>query len=131
RGQRTVVVERTEIAAGASGRSAGFLMRGMAESYAVATRALGRELARLAWHWSEENLELLKADGAASLASFRSMPSCLLALDDDEADDLEQSAAMLRADGFDVAFPWTADDAVFAAGRPRAALLNPRDAAAN
>lgn len=131
RGLNTVVVERAEVAAGASGRSAGFLMRGMAESYAATARALGRQQARLVWQWSEENLELLKADGAAGLASFQSAPSCLLALNDEEAGDLEQSAAMLREDGFEATFPWRADDTVFAAGHLHAALLNPRDAAVN
>jgi gamma-glutamylputrescine oxidase len=128
---RAIIIERSEIAAGASGRSAGFLMRGMAESYAAAADALGRDRARKAWQWSEENLSLLKADGAVSLPSFRNAPSCLLALTEADAADLERSAAMLREDGFAVEHPWQCDDTVFASGRVRAALLNPHDAAVN
>ncbi len=131
RGQRVVVIERADVAAGASGRNAGFLMRGMAESYAVAAGAIGREVARLAWRWSEENLEILRRDGAADLPSFRAAPSCLLALRDADVEDLERSAAMLREDGFDFEFPWRAGDAIFASGRVRAALSNPHDAAVN
>lgn len=131
RGQRVVVIERADVAAGASGRNAGYLMRGVAESYAAAAGAIGREAARLAWRWSEENLEILRSDGAADLPSFRVAPSCLLALNDADAEDLERSAAMLREDGFGVEFPWQTDDAIFASGRVRAALNNPHDAAVN
>src|SRR5690606_12324468 len=92
RGLKVVVIERAEIAAGASGRSAGFLMRGMAETYAAAADALGRERARTVWRWSEENLELLIGDGAEGLSSFRRAPSCLLALNDADAGDLERSS---------------------------------------
>jgi gamma-glutamylputrescine oxidase len=130
RGMNAVIIERHTPAWGASGRNAGYLMRGMAESYALAADTLGRERAQAIWRWSEDNLKALRALGASSLPRFADRPSCLTALDDNEADLLRRSEAMLREDGFAVetlAPPQTLDP-LWQSGRPIFALLNPSDA---
>src|SRR6056297_2243378 len=67
RGLSVVVLERHTAGSGASSRNAGFLMRGMAESYKVACDTLGSDTARNIWRWSEENLRGLQSEGAAEL----------------------------------------------------------------
>src|ERR1700694_2534415 len=51
----TVLVERKHLAAGASGRNAGFLLAGVADCYAEAVRIYGREKAREVWQITDEN----------------------------------------------------------------------------
>src|ERR1700736_1287693 len=56
-----VLVERDRVAAGASGRNAGFLLAGVAACYAAAVRTYGRERARTIWGFTVETHELLAA----------------------------------------------------------------------
>ena len=131
-GLSVVVLERHAIGAGASTRNAGFLMRGMAESYAVAARELGRERARDIWRLSEDNLRLLiDRFGIDALPSFQRIPSSLVAVDDDEAADLRASADMLREDGFRVEMQTEGSDTLWRNRAPSLALVNPDDAAIN
>src|SRR5260370_27666406 len=55
RDMKAVLVERAHIAAGASGRNAGFLLAGVADSYAEAVLSFGRELAREIWEMTLVN----------------------------------------------------------------------------
>src|SRR6266851_6676063 len=55
RGMDAVLVERAYIAAGASGRNAGFLLAGVADNYAAAVRTYGRSRAREIWLMTLEN----------------------------------------------------------------------------
>src|SRR6266705_6373747 len=55
RGVDAVLVERSHLASGASGRNAGFLLAGVADCYAEAVRIFGREKAREVWHITAEN----------------------------------------------------------------------------
>jgi gamma-glutamylputrescine oxidase len=130
RGVDAVIVERERVGAGASGRNAGYLMRGMAESYSVACDMYGRERARAVWAWSEENLAALRALGAAEAAGFEDRASCLVALGEGEEGELRRSAEMMADDGFDTALvePPGASDAVWRSGRARVGLVNPGDA---
>ena len=102
RGLRTAVVERGAVGSGASTRNAGFLMRGAAENYEAAIGLYGRELARLVWRWTEENLAGLRAEGIGALPSYRAVPSCLLALEEEELAELTRSQDLMREDGFRV-----------------------------
>lgn len=133
RGARAAVLERGALGSGASGRNAGFLMRGAADNYAAAARAYGRERARLLWRWTEENLEGLKAEGIERADGYQAVPSCLLALSQEELDELRTSFSMLEDDGFDVGWvdrgqdsPWSSRSSGALGG-----LLNPHDAACN
>lgn len=131
RGLRPLIVERAHIGAGASSRNAGFLMRGMAENYAVAVRDHGPDLARTMWRWTEENLAINLSRGIGTLASFRPTPSCLLALDEGERAELHESFDMLRADGFEAVWLDQHDDSAWSPSGALGGLVNPGDASAN
>lgn len=131
RRRNVLVAESRFVGAGASGRNAGFLMRGIAENYALAADQHGRDLARTLWQWSEENLRILTEAGAGSLPSFRPTPSCLLAFDPAEKDLLSRSCEMLRDDGFDARWLERHDDPPWRAGGALAGLVNPADASIN
>jgi glycine/D-amino acid oxidase-like deaminating enzyme len=103
-------------------------MRGAAENYFLACREMGRDRAGLVWKWTEENLEGLRSEGIERLDSYRRVPSCLLAMDEEELDQLRRSESMLREDGFEAAWIDRGDDAAWATGKPLGGLLNPRDA---
>jgi len=131
RGKRVVLVEAGEIGAGASGRNAGYLIRGAADNYAQACRAYGRERAAQLWRWTEGNLKALKAEGLESLPGFEYRPSCLIALGDEEEEHLRESAELLQEDGFDAELLGAGDgpdDSLWRTGRVRAGLVNPGDA---
>jgi glycine/D-amino acid oxidase-like deaminating enzyme len=111
---RGVLVERHHIAAGASGRNAGFLLAGVAESYADAVRIYGRERARDTWQMTIENhtaeIEAIRGQDVG----HRRQGSQILASGEDEAALLAESAQLLNEDGFEASWD----------GR---ALINPRD----
>jgi glycine/D-amino acid oxidase-like deaminating enzyme len=130
-GMRTLVLERNTLASGASGRNAGFLMRGMAENYAVAIEQYGRDRARAAWRLSEDNLKDLTALGIEELRSFQRIPSVLLALEDKERDQLRASMDLMREDGFDALWVDDGADAAWSSGLALGGLVNPHDGAVN
>lgn len=129
-GASAIVLERHGVASGASGRNAGYLMRGMADTYAVASRSLGRETARAVWAWSEANLRALRGAGSEASHGFADRPSCLLAMTDEDAADLEASHTMLLEDGFTskLLHPGQCSDKVWQRGRPLLGLVNQHDA---
>ena len=114
RGIESVLVERHHIAAGASGRNAGFLLAGVAESYADAIRIFGRDRARETWHMTIENhtaeIEAIRGQDVG----HRRQGSIILAAGEEEAERLAESAQLLNEDGFEASWD----------GR---ALTNPRD----
>ncbi|MBL8747300.1 MAG: FAD-binding oxidoreductase [Phycisphaerae bacterium] len=131
RGIEALLIERGEIASGASGRNAGYLMRGAADNYVAATRDLGRASARQLWKWTEDNLTMLRKEGIESLPTYRRVPSCLLAMDESERAELHESAALMREDGFALEWVESGRDAVWRSGAALGGLLNPDDAACN
>lgn len=131
RGVDALAIERGEFGCGASSRNAGFLMRGAADNYAAGVRDWGRETARTLWRLSEQNLADLREVGVESLPSYEARSSAILALSDDEAQELERSAALLTEDGFGVRIERQGADAPWQTGRARLALVNPGDATVN
>ncbi len=152
RGESVVILERHTLAAGASSRNAGFLMRGAACHYAEAVDLYGRTQARDLWRFTEANLEGLRREGCEALASCRRVPSMLLALrgsgtglrpvwspSDEYASSnrvgLERSVTLMREDGLDA--EWIdagskhPDDAAWRSGLVSCALVNPHDASVN
>jgi gamma-glutamylputrescine oxidase len=125
------IVERHTVGSGASTRNAGFLMRGAAENYQRAISLYGRDLARMVWRWTEENVEGLRREGIESLPTYQRIPSCLLALEEQEKDELLASLELLGQDGFDAAWIESGEDAAWRHGRPLGGLLNPGDSACN
>ncbi len=134
RGASVVLLEAREIAGGASGRNAGFLMRGVADNYAQACRTYGRGLARDVLRLTEANLAALRVEGIEGLEGYSARASCLVALGEDEEHELRDSIGLLREDGFEVELIEAGegpDDALWASGHARCGLLNPADAVCN
>ncbi len=130
RGQSVVVLERHSVGSGASGRNAGYLMRGMADSYAVAAQHFGRDTANAVWKLSEHNLGLLRHAGADGAKGFVMRPSCLLALNERDEGDLRESHTMLLADGFasELLEAEQIPEPLRSRAKPRVGLVNPNDA---
>lgn len=104
RAMNAVLVERHHMAAGASGRNAGFLLAGVADSYAAAVRTFGRSRARDIWNLTIENhIEEIEAI-AGQEVGHRRLGSVILASGEKEAEQLAQSAELLREDGFECAW---------------------------
>ena len=103
-----VVIEAGELAAGASGRNAGFLMTGLADAYETLVATWGRDRARaISLETSQLNLrevvtEVLETDAARGEVDLEPCGSVIAAWSDDEAERLARSAALLSSDGFDV-----------------------------
>ena len=121
-GIRALVLERGELASGATGRNAGFLLAGVAANYAEAVALHGRARAREVWAFTRQNHDLLAAalDGAGG---YLRRGSWVLAADAAEAEELRASEALLRADG--IAASWV--DQPELAGAHHGALLSPED----
>ena len=101
RGIDAVLVERHHIASGASGRNAGFLLAGVADSYAEAVRIFGRSRARDIWNMTVENhIEEIEAISGQEVGHRRN-GSAILASGEQEAEQLAESAQLLTEDGFD------------------------------
>jgi gamma-glutamylputrescine oxidase len=109
-----VLVERDRLAAGASGRNAGFLLAGVAACYAAAVRSFGRERARAIWGFTVDTHTLLAGALEGREVGYRRAGSEIVPASAEEAEDLAASAELLREDGFEASWD----------GRR---LLNPRD----
>jgi gamma-glutamylputrescine oxidase len=99
RGADAIVVERHHVAAGASGRNAGFLLAGVAENYARAVHTYGRAVAREVWAFTLRNHDLVAGLAAGIDAGHHRRGSLTIAVDADEAASLEQAATLLAEDG--------------------------------
>jgi gamma-glutamylputrescine oxidase len=96
-----VLVERGHLASGASGRNAGFLLAGVAESYAAAVRIYGRTKTRDVWGLTVENHDRQIEAAAGQEVGHRRDGGVILASGPEEARELEESAQLLREDGFE------------------------------
>lgn len=95
---QAVLLERDHLAAGASGRNAGFVLTGVAANYAMAVRRYGRDVAAEVWRFTADNHALLAEilDGRAGHARRGSVT---LAASDEETALLEESHQLLHEDG--------------------------------
>src|SRR2546428_13161385 len=118
RGVNAVLGERAHIAAGASGRNAGFLLAGVADNYAEAVRIFGRSRAREIWQLTLENHATMIEAVQARPVGYRRLGSATLASGDKEAAQLAESWQLLQEDGFEATWD----------GRR---LVNPRDGEVN
>lgn len=109
-----VLVERQHIAWGASGRNAGFLLAGVASSYAEAVRVHGRSIAREVWAITNENHDRMIEAVAGQDVGHRRLGSAVIPASEEERALLVESEQLLRDDGF--AVRWDG-----------ARLYNPRD----
>src|SRR5712692_7425770 len=118
RGRQSALVERAHIAAGASGRNAGFLLAGVADNYAKAVRTYGRTRAREIWQMTLDNHDLMIEAISGQPVGYRRLGSATLAAGDEEAAELAESQQLLNEDGFSASW----DGHV---------LINPLDGEAN
>lgn len=98
RGVDAVLLERDHVAAGASGRNAGFLLAGVAENYARAVAVYGRRTAAEVWAFTLENHGLVAERARGLDAGHRRAGSWTAALDAREAASLEEAATLLAED---------------------------------
>ena len=98
---KAVLVERAHIAAGASGRNAGFLLAGVVDSYAEAVQSFGRERAREIWEMTLVNHTTMIEAVTGHPVGHRRLGSAILASCDEEAAALAESAQLLNEDGFE------------------------------
>lgn len=109
-----VLVEREHLAWGASGRNAGFLLAGVASSYAEAVSTYGREKAREVWEITNENHDRMLEAARGQDVGHRRLGSAILPASDEERALLVESAQLLSEDGFQARWDGTR-------------LVNPRD----
>src|SRR5207302_756195 len=95
-----VLVERHHLAWGASGRNAGFLLAGVASSYAEAVRTHGRERAREVWEVTNENHDRMIEAVRGQEVGHRRLGSAVLPASDEERALLVESEHLLQEDGF-------------------------------
>ncbi len=131
RGISCVVLEADYAGSKASGRNAGYLIRGAAENYALASQELGRDTTRFLWDWTQQNLIGLKRLGIESTPGYAARPSCVVALGEPEHSELIASHEMMREDGLrcELIDPGNApSDSLWRSGKPTIGLVNPDDA---
>ena len=110
----TVLVERHHLAWGASGRNAGFLLAGVASSYAEAVHTYGRSRAREIWEDTNENHDRMIEAARGQDVGHRRLGTAILPVDDSERALLIESEHLLTEDGFEARWDGTR-------------LVNPRD----
>lgn len=102
-GLKTVVIDQDKCASGATGRSGGFILRGIFAYYNQAVKTYGRETAKQVLAFNEQTLAHIK-DFAAEYGNHFDYGQCgsyLLACSLDELSDLDESAQLMKEDGFD------------------------------
>jgi glycine/D-amino acid oxidase-like deaminating enzyme len=99
-GLDAVLLERERLAAGATGRNAGFLLAGVAANYAEAVELYGRARAEAVWELTLENHRRLADALDGTEVGYRRAGSWIAAADATEADQLREAEALLREDGF-------------------------------
>lgn len=103
---KIAVVDGGGIAGGASGRNAGFVLRGIVAYYNKAVERYGREVAQWIFRFNEETqahlLEFITRHGNAF--SYIQSGSYLLASSLEELAELEQSATLMKEDDFQVEY---------------------------
>ena len=105
-GLKTVLFESKAIASRSTGRSAGFILRGIQAYYNNAVQAYGREKAKSIYEFAEANQRLILDFAYKTGADFDLLNcgSYLLASSLDELDDLKASAELMTEDGFKVEY---------------------------
>jgi glycine/D-amino acid oxidase-like deaminating enzyme len=103
-GYKTAVLEARQVAAGATGQSSGMVLTGLSGHYNWAISVYGREQARELWALTIGGRERLVEAAMDLKVPVERSGSLQLALDEEEATALRESAEFLREDGFDAWF---------------------------
>ncbi|MCC7403433.1 MAG: FAD-binding oxidoreductase [Bdellovibrionales bacterium] len=101
---KIAILEKNELAGGASGRNAGFITCGSVEHFNRLVERWGEDLAYQIWNFSEVNLSLLKEHiiGGATDLEFDDKGTFSLASTDQEFHELQETAALMEKRGIDV-----------------------------
>ncbi len=101
-GVRVVLLERTALADGATGRNGGFVRAGTAGSYPEAIARLGRHAARAVMDITYENRDLLRQvlQEEKIACDYREPGALQLALTEAQSEQQRQEVDVLRTDGF-------------------------------
>ena len=132
-GMRTAIVEARHLAAGASGRNAGFLIQGTAHDYVTAIERYGAERARRLWHFTRENRALVASELHTGTFQLETSGSLTVAGSPGEDERLQEAVSRMRQDGAPVAYipPDGANQRLTAQGFygalyvPSGAMVNP------
>ncbi|MEL6404356.1 MAG: FAD-dependent oxidoreductase [Chloroflexota bacterium] len=105
-GREVVITERRDIAMGASGRNAGFMITGLDSYYHRAVDKYGADVAHEMWELSRETIAFWKRIVAESDLNvpLRESGSLLLAESEKEAQDLAEAAKALTEAGIDITY---------------------------
>lgn len=103
-GRDVVITEMRDVAMGASGRNAGFMITGLDTYYHRATEQYGADVVREIWKLSLKTHQYWREFAKNGDVRLEECGSTLLAESEDEAKDLELAAKALHADGIDVVF---------------------------
>lgn len=101
---KVAIVESNSIASQASGRNAGFVLRGIQTYYNECVKRFGRDNARFIYEFAEENQAVIKQFASQTNVDFAIEPcgSYILADSIEELEELEESFELLNEDGFEV-----------------------------
>lgn len=105
-GHDVLVIDRADVALGASGRNAGFMISGLDSYYHQAVARYGDAVTREMWALSHETLAFWReriADSGGSVP-YAACGSLLLSESEKEADDVRQAADALKAAGIDIIY---------------------------
>ncbi|MEY3012717.1 MAG: hypothetical protein RIT45_1452 [Pseudomonadota bacterium] len=104
-GMDVVVVDKGDIANGATGRNAGFVTCGSVEHYTRQVSRHGPELAHQLWQLSQDNIRLIRevfVEGHGAECEFRQRGTYSLAGTAHELGELKDAAALMQQRGIDV-----------------------------
>ncbi len=99
---KTVLLESETIASKASGRNAGFLLTGTSDYYNKAIERYGHRKAKAVWKLTQQNHALLEKHIAKNNieCEYKRSGSYLVGASKNEMDDINESVALLKRDGF-------------------------------
>jgi glycine/D-amino acid oxidase-like deaminating enzyme len=103
-GCEVVITEKQDVAMGASGRNAGFMITGLDTYYHRAAAEYGTETAREMWQLSRETIGFWREIAYKHAVRLENTGSLLLAESAREARDLEKAARALDAAGIDAIY---------------------------
>jgi glycine/D-amino acid oxidase-like deaminating enzyme len=103
----TAILEARRVTAGATGRSAGMVLAGLPGHYSWAASVYGRRRAYQLWALTTGGRDRLIQVAKRLGIPIERTGSLALAVDEEEADMLWESAKLLREDGFDASFSLT------------------------
>jgi glycine/D-amino acid oxidase-like deaminating enzyme len=103
-GREVVINEMRDIALGASGRNAGFMITGLDTYYHHAIERYGHDIVREVWDLSQRTHRYWREFAAQGEVPLEECGSMLLAESAEEARELEAAARALNADGIEVIY---------------------------